>query len=183
MKKTKKIKIKFINQIKWKNIIFKIANVIIILILSYNLLYFLNTTITKKKYIDICGLSFFCMESNMMSPELNPNDLIIIKNTKEVFAGENIAYYVTERNIRINKLSQIIHNADKESFITKSNNAYHYDKEEITRNQIIGKQIYCIPFLGIIAKVLETKIVTTFGMMYLIIKFWYNKKQIERRKR
>ena len=99
MRKTKKAKIKFISQIKWKKVVLKITHIIIILIILYHLLYLVSTNLTKKGYLQLGDLSFFCMENDMMMPEVKKNDLVIIKNTKEISIGENIAYYVSEVNI------------------------------------------------------------------------------------
>lgn len=185
MKKTKKVKIKFISQIKCKNIVLKIANIIIILIILYHLLYIISTNFLKKSYLQLGNLIFLCMESDMMMPEINKNDLVIIKNTKEISVGDNIAYYATEENIRVNKLVKINNKEGKVSYVTKSNNTYYFDNEEITQEKIIGKEQYCIPFLGAIVKGLQSKAVTVLATLYLAIKLWYNKhmqKQIVIRK-
>lgn len=185
MRKTKKVKIKFISQIKWRKVVLKITHIIIILIILYHLLYLVSTSLTKKGYLQLGDLSFFCMENDMMMPEVKKNDLVIIKNTKEISIGENIAYYVSKENIRINKLVKINDKEGKVTYVTKSNNAYYFDREEITQEEIIGKEQYCIPFLGAIAKALQSKAVTVLATLYLAIKLWYNKymqKQIARRK-
>ena len=67
---------------------------------------------------------------------------------------------------------------------TKSNNNYFMDKEKITSNQVIGKVINNIPVLGILLKILQSRITTIFIiilLIILIIKIIYNKKMKKRK--
>ena len=64
---------------------------------------------------------------------------------------------------------------------TKSNNNYFIDKEKITSNQVIGKVINNIPVLGILLKILQSRITTIFIIILLIIKIIYNKKMKKRK--
>lgn len=64
---------------------------------------------------------------------------------------------------------------------TKSNNNYFMDKEKITSNQVIGKVISNIPVLGILLKILQSRITTIFIIILLIIKIIYNKKMKKRK--
>ena len=63
---------------------------------------------------------------------------------------------------------------------TKSNNNYFIDKEKITSNQVIGKVISNIPVLGILLKILQSRITTIFIIILLMIKIIYNKKMKKR---
>ena len=48
-------------------------------IIIYNTIYFINTRITKNKYLELFGISLFQMKDNSMKNDLNKNDLVIVK--------------------------------------------------------------------------------------------------------
>ena len=54
------------------------------------------------------------------------------------------------------------------------------DEEKITSKQVIGKVINSIPILGILLKILQSKITTIFILSLLLIKLIYNKKRRKR---
>lgn len=54
------------------------------------------------------------------------------------------------------------------------------DEEKITSKQVIGKVINNIPVLGILLKILQSKITTIFILSLLLIKLIYNKKRRKR---
>ena len=64
---------------------------------------------------------------------------------------------------------------------TKSNNNYFMDEEKITSKQVIGKVINSIPILGILLKILQSKITTIFILSLLLIKIICNKKMKKRK--
>lgn len=52
-----------------KKIFYKIFRVIIISIIIYNFIYLANTTITRKKYLDIFGISFLPLKNLVITRE------------------------------------------------------------------------------------------------------------------
>ena len=137
----------------------------------YNTIFLINTTISKKDYFKVFGISFFCMQNDLMEDDINKNDLVIVKNINErdLQEGDIIAYQVNGKN-RINKIIN-----KEEQYVTKSNKNYYPDIEEITYNQIIGKSVVNIPFWGLVLEVLQSKITSIFVFIFLILYFWYNK--------
>lgn len=183
MKKKKEVKIKFIENAKIQNVLSKILYVIITICILYNVIYLINTTITKKEYISIFGISFFNMKSNAMKPELGKNDFIIVKEDKNkaLETGDIIAYRVN-RNIKINKIFYIQIDDGKIAYVTKSNQNYYPDNEKIKKEQIIGKVVAHVPILGFFTNILESKITSLIVILILVLKFLYNK-EIYKRKR
>lgn len=55
------------------------------------------------------------------------------------------------------------------------------DEEKITSKQVIGKVINSIPILGILLKILQSKITTIFILSLLLIKIICNKKMKKRK--
>lgn len=168
----------------------KILYIIISIFILYNIVYLINTTITKKDYLSILGISIFSMENNAMKPDIAKNDLVITKVCKETELKEDdIISYQINNSIRINKIFNIKSDNGKITYITKSINNYYPDIEEISKSQIIGKVTFNIHGLGILVKILQSKIITFFAVVILILRFLYNRyvyqqnKQRKRKKR
>ena len=142
LKKKRKLKIKFLSNVKIKSIFLKILYVVISICILYNIVFVINTTITKKNYLSIFGISILTMEDNIMKPDISKNELIVTKNVRqeELKVNDIIAYRVNDC-IRINKIISINSNDGKIVYGTKSNQNYYPDIEKISQKQIIGKMI------------------------------------------
>ena len=173
MKKEKKIKL---IKIILLNFIYAIIGICIL----YNIIFVLSTTISQKDYLKLFGISLFNMESNSMQNDIKVGDLVITKNVEEqeLKEGDIIAYTVNGKT-RINKIIN-----QQDGYTTKSNKNYYPDIEKVTYDQIIGKQIANISFLGKIIGILQSKITTGAILIVLLLVFARNKylnaKKIER---
>ncbi len=178
MKKIKKGKIKFLQKVKFKKVIISFIYVIIMICILYNILFLINTSISKKEYFKLYGFSFFCMKTNLMEQDISKNDLIIIKeaDSEDLQNNDIIAYDINGR-VRINKIVYY----EQNQYTTKSNKNYYPDIETITASQIVGKKIANIPFLGVILELLQSKTVSIFTLVFLIFTFWYNRYMYLRR--
>ena len=177
-KKDKKVKIKFEQKRKLKKIMIAIISFIITICVLYNVLFLINTTISQKDYFHLFGISLFSMHTDLMENEISKNDFVIVKEVmeSELQVGDIIAYKVNDQ-VRINKI------VDKQDvYTTKFNLNYYPDIEKITFNQIIGKKVINIPFLGMILNILQSKIFSVFVLLFLIFVFWYNKYTHAKRK-
>lgn len=168
----------------------KIVYITISIFILYNIIYLINTTITKKHYLSIWGISIFSMENNAMKPDIAKNNLIITKACKESEIKENdIIAYQINNSIRINKIINIKSDNGKVTYITKSSSNYYPDIEEVFKNQIIGKVTFNIWGIGLLINILQSKIITFFALIVLILRFSYNRyvyqqnKQRKRKKR
>lgn len=188
MRTKKTEKIKFIENAKIKKILLKILNVFIVVCIFYNLVYLINTTITKNEYICIFGTSFFNERLTSMEPELRKNDFIIVKEVAEenLKSGDIIAYRVNG-HIRINKIFYKENDNGKISYVTKSNQNYYPDIEKIKEEQIVGKMVTRVPILGFFTNLLERRVSSFVVMLILVLKFLYNryayKKNRERKRK
>ena len=184
-KKDRKVKIKFEQKRKLKKIMIAIISFIITICVLYNVLFLINTTISQKDYFHVFGISFFSVKTDLMENDLHKNDFVIVKEVtnSELQVGDIIAYEVNDQ-IRINKIVD-----KKDGYTTKFNQNYYPDIEKITINEVIGKEIVNIPFLGILLDILQSKVFSVFVLLFLIFVFGYNKythtkrKERERKKR
>lgn len=172
MRKVKKEKIKFLQKVKFKKIILNSIYIIIVICILYNILFLINTSISKKDYFKLFRMSLFCMKTDLMEEDINKNDLVIVKEVedKDLQDSDIIAYEVNGK-IRINKIMYY----EQEGYTTKSNKNYYPDIEKITINQIVGKKVINIPFLGLVIELLQSKIASIYTLLFLIFIFWYNR--------
>ena len=161
-----------------KKIIFKTLYFLITICILYNVVFLLNTTISKKEYLSLFGITLLPVESNSMKNEINKNDLVIINRNKliesELKEKDTIVY---ERNnqVRITKIHIIKTTNGNTQYITKAINNYYFDNEPVTFEQIMGKVQIVIPSFGLILKVLQSKIITLISIIILLLKFSYNR--------
>ena len=173
MKIEKEKKIKFT-----KVILLSCIYIIIGLCVLYNIIFSINTTITENDYFKLFGISFFNVKNDLMEGDMNKNDLVIVKEVeeKEIQEGDIIAYTVNGKT-RINKIIN-----KKQTYVTKSNKSYYTDLEEVTYNEIIGKKVVNIPYLGFLIVILQSKVTNIFILLFLILyllqnKYMYTKKK------
>lgn len=158
-------------KIKLKPILIKTLNIILLVCVFLNIIFLLNTTLAKNEYFKIFGISFFKMNNNLMKGDINKNDLVLVKEVKEsqLQEGDIIAYKVNG-NIRINKIIY-----KEQEYTTKSNKNFQPDIEKISDDQIIGKKIANVRFLGLILEVLQSKTTSVCVLIFLLFKLFYNK--------
>lgn len=170
MKKKKEAKIKFKQKLKFKKINLSLIYIITAICILYKILFLINTAISSKDYFSLFGISFFNMENNLMEKDISKNDLVIVKEIEEkkIEVGDIIAYEV-HGQIKINK----IFNIENGEYTTKYNKGYYIDIEKPNYNQIIGKVVINIPFLGIIIEILQKRIVTLIVVMILFLLYNY----------
>lgn len=179
MKKVKKEKIKFLQKVKVRRVALNFIYTIMIICILYNVTFSINTSISKKEYFKLYGISLFCMKTDLMEEDISKNDLIIVKEVddKELQNGDIIAYEINGK-IRINKIIY----SEQEEYTTKSNTNYYPDIEKTTINQIVGKKVVNIPFLGLMLELLQSKIASVFSLIFLILIFWYNRYMYTKKK-
>lgn len=179
MKKVKKGKIKFLQKIKFKRVVLNFIYAIILICILYNVIFSINTSISKKEYFKLYGISLFCMKTDLMEDDISKNDLIIVKEVedKDLQDGDIIAYEVNGK-IRINKIMYY----EQEEYTTKSNKNYYPDIEKTAINKIVGKNIVNIPFLGLVLELLQSKIASIFTLIILILIFLYNRYMYTKKK-
>lgn len=157
---------------KIRKIIFNCIYAIILICVLYNIIFSINTTITRNDYLKVFGISLFNMESELMQDDINKGDLVVVKDVKEekIRQGDIIAYTVNGKT-RINKIFKI----KQDEYVTKSNKNYNPDIEKIKHNQVIGKMVARTHVGGTIIGILQSQTTTGLILIFLVIYFWYNK--------
>lgn len=188
-KKEKRIKkrIKFFQNIKYEKIIFRLIYAVLVICILCNIIFLLNTTITKNDYFSFSGISLFSMETDLMEPEISKNSLVITdrydrSKGEEIETGDNIAYRVNGK-IRINKVfGEKLIDGNIE-YQTKSNQNYNLDIETIEEGQVIGKVKTVIPGFGTVYNVIKSVGFSIFILVLLVIVFILNRQIYKERRR
>lgn len=188
-KKEKRIKkrIKFFKNIKYEKIIFRLIYAVLVICILCNIIFLLNTTITKNDYFSFSGISLFSMETDLMEPEISKNSLVITdrydsSKGEEIETGDNIAYRVNGK-IRINKVfGEKLIDGNIE-YQTKSNQNYNLDIETIEERQVIGKVKTVIPGFGTVYNVIKSVGFSIFILVLLVIVFILNRQIYKERRR
>ena len=167
-----------------KTVLSKILYIMFLIMVIYNIIFLINSTITKKDYLSIFGISINTMNSDKMKLEIFKNSIIISKTVEsnELEVGDNITYVVSNEIIT-SKIVNIIYKDNEEKYITKYIQTYYPNNEEISINMIIGKEVLSIMGLGFIVKVAQSKIFTLIVLIFLVFKFLYNKEKYIRTKK
>ena len=188
-KREKRIKkrIKFFQNIKYEKIIFRLIYAVLVICILCNIIFLLNTTITKNDYFSFAGISLFSMETDLMEPEISKNSLVITdrydsSKGEEIETGDNIAYRVNGK-IRINKVfGEKLIDGNIE-YQTKSNQNYNLDIETIEEGQVIGKVKTVIPGFGTVYNVIKSVGFSIFILVLLVIVFILNRQIYKERRR
>lgn len=168
-----------------RNVINKILYFLFVMLILYNVLYIINNTANSKKYANIFNKIYITVEKDTsMKPKVNKNDLIFVVKTNEekIKEGDIIGYDINDE-IVFHRVYQIKQENNKNYYLTKADNYMHNDLEEKTIEQINGKILIKIPFIGLLFKLFENKIITIFIMIILLLRYSFNKYRHDKNKK
>lgn len=180
-----------IRENKVKKIIFalprKISGLILILMILYNVINTVYGIFNKKLELQIGETKIYVAEDKTMLPTIKPNDLILAKQcTPEDLNLEDIIIFDENGIIKVQRITKIQGLGEKSNYTTKGDNNYYNNNVIIKYEQIKGKFVKRIPSLGLVIKILESKVTTIFIVIILILLFLFNRdmkmKSIKRRK-
>ena len=180
-----------IRENKVKKIIFalprKILGLILILMILYNVINTVYGIFNKKLELQIGETKIYVAEDKTMLPTIKPNDLILAKQcTPEDLNLVDIIIFDEYGIIKVQRITKIQGLGEKTNYTTKGDNNYYNNNVIIKYEQIKGKFVKRIPSLGLVIKILESKVTTIFIVIILILLFLFNRdmkmKSIKRRK-
>ena len=177
-----KYEIESINKRKEKVKIIKKVVEIIAIILIYNIVLIAISSANKISLINIFGYKSYIIKTNSMEPTINNNDVIITKKVEkdEIKTGDVITF-IQRGEIITHRITQI--NSDG-VYTTKGDNNNMEDTFKITYEDIEGKHVLTIPYLGKIVQALDNKIVfLIITLIVLIFIFRAIQKQEKRESR
>lgn len=145
--------------------------IILIIILVIVLYCYAQLKLLNKDYINFCGYTVFRVITGSMSDTIKPQDIVIVKITKDVNVDDIITYkkdkdFITHRVIEKNE-KQIVTKGD----------ANTSQDEPIIINDVVGKVIYIVNNVGIWINVFKTpQVIIAIIISIIGIKFVFGSK-------
>lgn len=145
---------------KRKKVIAIILYIILIPILIYNTILIAETIVNPNKTPSIFGIKTYVIISESMKPALEIGDIVLVKEQpeEELKVGDLISFRRGELVIT-HRIQEIIETNNVKQYVTKGDHNNVQDAEYITEEDIEGKVIIKIPYLGKIVLALKNKVV------------------------
>lgn len=161
---------------------------IILIILTYNIILVAISNINTEKGMSLFGCEAYIIKTNSMEPSIENGDVVITKKVPEekIQVGDIITFK-QDADIITHRISRIEEENEKK-YITKGDNNNVEDSSKITYQEIKGKEIITIPYLGKIINILQNKIVFWIILLIILIMCFYKiqkqeKSEIRREKK
>ena len=124
---------------KTKKILKYVFYSLLVCIVSLCCYVFVCLDILHKDYVNVFGYTYFIVVSGSMTGEIEVNDIVFVKITKDVKEKEIIAYLDENKSVITHRLVQI----NNGKYIAKGDANDTYDKA-ITKKEIIGRVDYVL---------------------------------------
>ena len=168
-----------------KTILIKLIYILILPIILWDLAIIIQTIQNPQETPSVFGIKTFCIISGSMEPEIEINDVVLIKEVpqNEIDKGDIISFVVNGETITHRVIN--IESRNGELLYTTQGDANNIEDEtKITFEDIEGKYIGKIPKIGKIILALKSKV--TLGIVLVILISLYiveqriNNKKIKR---
>lgn len=182
-----KYDVESINKRKNKTKTIKKIVEIIAIILIYNIILIIVSSINGKNF-NILGYKAYIVTTDSMQPSINAGDIVIVKNGKKdkIGQGDVITFNQNDEVITHRVIKNITEENNVE-YITKGDNNNTEDTFKVKYDDVIGKMVITIPYLGKIISILDNKIIILILLlvilMIIFIKIEKNEKLENRREK
>ena len=158
---------------------------VIAIILIYNIILVAISSANKVNVINILGYKSYIIKTNSMEPTIKTNDVVITKMVKkEKIKKGDVITFLQDGEVITHRITQIDENGE---YATKGDNNNIEDTFKINYDNIEGKHIMTIPYLGKIIQALDNKIVfliiTLIVLIFILITIQNQEKRENRREK
>lgn len=158
---------------------------VIAIILVYNIILIAISSANKINIINIFGYKSYIIKTNSMEPTISINDVVIAKKVeKEKIKTGDVITFLQDGEVITHRITKIDENGD---YTTKGDNNNIEDTFKITFDNIEGKHILTIPYLGKIVQALDNQIVfliiTLIVLIFIFITIQNQEKRENRREK
>lgn len=171
-------------------VLFKIAYIILIMLVIINLAMLIQLKTNPDKTPSLFGIKMFCIVSGSMRPTIDIDDVIFIKEVgkTEIQVGDIISFTINGETITHRVIYIMSDEENQLTYITKGDANNVEDEVGIRYDNIEGKYISRIPKIGKIIIALQSKTMLISILIILIILYLFenhntNKKQRRKRER
>ncbi len=164
-----KYDVESINKRKNKTKTIKKIVEIIAIILIYNIILIIVSSINGKNF-NILGYKAYIVTTDSMQPSINAGDIVIVKNGKKdkIGQGDVITFNQNDEVITHRVIKNITEENNVE-YITKGDNNNTEDTFKVKYDDVIGKMVITIPYLGKIISILDNKIIILILLLVILI--------------
>lgn len=161
---------------------------ILAVILIYNIILIAISSENNVNLINMFGYKSYVIKTNSMEPTINVNDVVINKEVKqdELNVGDVITF-LHEGEVITHRITKIDNDGDVTHYTTKGDNNNIEDIFKITYENIKGKHVITIPYLGKIIRLLENKllflIILLITLIFLFVQLQNQEKKDNRREK
>lgn len=168
----------------------KIRNILFIfmIIVLYNIVLSCVSYISEINTPSIFGYKAYFITTNSMKPAISDGDVIIVKQIKEnnLEEGDIISFFkdgqvITHRIVELKEID------NERQYITKGDNNNLEDTNTVKFEQVEGKLVIKIPFLGNILMFLKNEILVLIIILIILLLYFYkislNERKEERRRK
>lgn len=161
-----------------KRIIVIILYMILIPILVYNLFMISQTIIKPKDTPSIFGYKTFVIISGSMQPDIKIGDMVIVKKETEenIGMGDIISFKKGESIITHRIVEVALNNDGEKEFITKGDFNNAKDAGVVKYDEIEGKLVKNIPYVGKISLMMQNQIIIVALISVLILYLFFRLK-------
>lgn len=157
-------------------------------ILIYNIILIAISSENNVNLINMFGYKSYVIKTNSMEPTININDVVINKEVKleEINVGDVITF-LYDGEVITHRITKINNDGDITQYTTKGDNNNIEDTFKIDYENIKGKHVLTIPYLGIIVQLLENKllflIVILITLIFMFVQLQNQEKKDNRREK
>lgn len=158
---------------------------ILAIILVYNIILIAISSANQINVINIFGYKSYIIKTNSMEPTIKINDVVIAKKVEknDLKIGDVITF-IQKGEVITHRITQI---EDNSNYTTKGDNNNIEDTFKINYDNIEGKHVLTIPYLGAIVRALDNKIIfliiTLIVLIFMLITIINQEKRENRREK
>lgn len=117
---------------------------------------------------NIFGYQGLTVLSNSMNPVFQTGDLVVTKkvDARHVEKGDIITFTTEPSTFVTHRVENVLKENGEKTFITKGDNNNTVDEETVHSNNLVGKVIFHIPYMGYLASFISSK--TGFLLLILL---------------
>ena len=140
------------------------------IILIYNIILIAVSSENNMSLFNIFGYKSYVIKTTSMEPTINVNDVVLTKEVeqKDLKVGDVITF-LQKREVITHRITKIEENEGEFEYTTKGDNNNIEDIFKISYENIEGKHVLTIPYLGKIVQILDNKLVFLIILLIILI--------------
>ena len=169
-------------QIKIKKFFTIIVYIILIPLLVYNISLIFQAITNPNKTPSFFGIKTYIIVSGSMQPELDIKDIVVVKEvTEDELKKGDIISFRAGQTVITHRIIDIVNEDGITKYKTKGDANNSEDNNKITINQIEGKVITSVSFLGNIVLMLQDKVII-ISIVLIFYAYFVRSDKIKKKK-